>query len=124
MTTDQDHKIALYHPYRIKGLTVLGLLESEFNCSEIRNWEDIQESTADILIVLFPEIMFPKISTDEMKQALEGLDANVILVHYDYTLRWIYGDNIFFLRNPSPEKLKIKLRVLNTFPKLERSKEK
>lgn len=122
MTT--DHKIALYHPYRIKGLTVIRLLESEFNCLEIRNWEDLEESDAEIVIILFPEILFPEVSTDKMKQMIEGLRANVILVHYSNTFRWIFGEKIYYLKNPSPERLKMKLRVLNTFPRLERSKGK
>ncbi len=120
MTTDR--KIALYHPYRIKGLTVIRLLESEFNCLEIRNWEDLEESDAEIVIILFPEILSPEVSTDKMKLMIEGLRANVILVHYANTFRWIFGENISYLKNPSPERLKMKLRVLNTFPRLERSK--
>lgn len=122
MTADQDQEIAIYHPNRIKVLTVIGVLESEFNCSEIRKWKDLKESEAEIVIILFPEILIPEVSADEIKEMIEGLDARIVLVHSNHTTAWINGKNISILKNPSPEMLKTKLRLLQAFPRLARSK--
>lgn len=124
MTTDQDHEIALYHPNRVKVLAVIGLLESEFNCLEIREWGDLKKTEAEILIILFPELLIPEVSADEIKKVIEGLEARIVLVHSNHTTSWINGKNISVLKNPSPETLETKLRLLQTFPRLAQSKRK
>ena len=45
----------------------MALLDTEFNCTEIERWEDVLNSNADTLIILQPEMLFPKVSFEIMK---------------------------------------------------------
>ena len=113
MRREPSYRIAVFHRDELNRKGLITLLSSEFVCEEIERWEDVSKSNTDTLIILQPELLSPKISLDSVKEDLERLKANVVLVNCGEKMWWIFNPNIRQLRSPSPERIKNEIRKLH-----------
>jgi hypothetical protein len=113
MNGKRNHEIALFHRDMMNRKAIIKLLSSDFECSEIENWEDVASSTAKTIILVAPEILIPEIPMDSIKEVVQALKANVILVNYDNSMWWLYESNVIQLKAPTEQRIKNVLRKLH-----------
>lgn len=113
MRREPSYRIAVFHRDELNRKGLITMLSSEFVCEEIERWEDVSESKVDTLIILQPELLSPRVSLDSVKEGLEDLKANVVLVNCGEKMWWIFNPNIRQLRSPSVERIKNELRKLH-----------
>lgn len=97
--------VGVYHRYQLNRKALIKLLEKTYNCQEIVRWEDVEKSTSQVLVLAAPELLYPEVSFDEMKQVINAQRANVIMINFDKRKWWVYRMKFIQLRNPSVEKL-------------------
>lgn len=112
MKTGQQ-TVGIFHRDECNRKVLIKLLSSEFECVEIEKWEDVSTSNVHTIIIGSPELWFPEISFDEMKEQIEKVNANVLMLNSDERLWWIFRANYVQLRNPTEELVKMKLRELH-----------
>ena len=120
MRREPSYRIAVFHRDELNRKGLITLLSSEFVCEEIERWEDVSKSNTDTLIILQPELLSPKISLDSVKEDLERLKANVVLVNCGEKMWWIFNPNIRQLRSPSVERIMNEIRKLHPINKSRR----
>lgn len=111
--------VAIFHKEQLNRKAVIKLMGWEFNFIEIEYWEDVAISKAETVIILAPELLYPNVPFDSVKEVIENLKANVIMVNNDDRQWWIFRSNYLQLRRPSEEQLRI---ALKTFHPEEKSK--
>ncbi len=101
--SEVQYRVGIYHKNETNRKAVISVLNSSFDCEEIEKWEDVNTSTADTIVIMSPEMLYPEISFEWMTEVIERLDANVIMVNSDERKWWVYRLNFTQLRNPSDE---------------------
>jgi hypothetical protein len=114
MRTKQRIRIGVFHKEKLNRCGLVKLLSEKYDCEEIENWEDVEKSTANTLVLVAPEMLYPEVSFEEMIKVIENHRANIILINYDAKNWWIHRLKYVQLRKPSLNKLLEKLEMLHS----------
>lgn len=106
-------KVGIFHKYELNRKGLIALLSDSFICEEIESWEDVENSTADTLILVAPETLCPRVSMEEIKNVIEQHRSNVMMINYDDSNWWIYRMKFSQLRKPTFDQVLNKLNKLN-----------
>jgi hypothetical protein len=101
----QKTTVGIYHRNQLNRKSLIKLLEKTYNCEEVERWEDVEKSTAQVLVLAAPELLYPEVSFEEMKRVINAQSANLIMINFGNRKWWVYRTKFIQLRNPSVEKL-------------------
>ncbi len=116
MNIEPNH-VAVFHRDQLNRNAIIKLLNDEFDCLEIERWEDVVNVKARTIVLLSPELLYPKISFDSIKEVIANLDANVLMVNYDDRRWWIFRSAYLQLKRPSEEQFRKGLRTFESSKK-------
>lgn len=104
--------VGIFHRDESNRNAMMKLLESDYDCIEIEHWENVKHSTADLLVLSAPELLYPEVSFEEIKQVINEHNARLIMINNDKRKWWIYRMEFIQLRNPSVEQLRTSIEKL------------
>ena len=104
--------VGIFHRDELNRKAMIKLLKNEYDCKEIERWEDIKDLTVEVLVLASPELLYPEISFEKMKQTINAHKASVIMINSDKRKWWVYRMKFIQLRNPSNEQLQLNIERL------------
>jgi hypothetical protein len=103
----KTHKttVGVFHRDESNRKALIKLLSKDYDCIEISRWEDVGNSKVEVLVLASPELLYPEISFEQMKQEIYGHEASIVMINNDQRKWWIYRMRFKQLRNPSMPQL-------------------
>ncbi len=105
MRTEQHTRVGIFHRDELNRKVLMHFLGDKFECTEIKNWQDVENSNFDVMVLSAPELLYPSVSFEEISKVINSYKSNVIMINNDNSKWWIYRLNFIQLRNPSWEVL-------------------
>lgn len=97
--------VGVYHRDESHRKAALCVLGKEFECKEIEDWDMVDDTSVDTMVIISPELLYPERSFESMIDRIQNLPTNVIMVNHDDSIWWVFRLGFTQLKNPSNELL-------------------